>query len=288
MSYALIDNASLTAVQRVLGQITIKNPDTVSGDLTATENLIQAILLYDDLVCIDNYKKEYRDKRRKIFEFISFLSPKDYALGPVEELAKSQASSIKPEIRGGQFADNDFKELIELLKLNIICTWDLRSSVYYLTMKMLGQPDTPEFDKYSEVSSAIFNELSDMGETYGYWSKDAEIVGSDGTIHSGKAMKKASVEKNRGLGGTTRALNMFIASLNWLAYKAIYYSLAAKYFQADTFLHPIRHSYQLHWMRKTGVYGHDFTAKLVKSFTQNLSTSLSDITDNGRNATVLF
>ena len=51
MSYALIDNASLTAVQRVLGQITIKNPDTVSGDLTAMENLIQAILLYDDLVC---------------------------------------------------------------------------------------------------------------------------------------------------------------------------------------------------------------------------------------------
>ena len=44
---------------------------------------------------------------------------------------------------------------------------------------------------------------------------------------------------NRGFGGTTRALDMFIASLNWLAYKSIYYSLAAKYLKADTFLHPI-------------------------------------------------
>lgn len=33
MTYALIDNASLTAVQRVLGQIEIKNPDTINGDL---------------------------------------------------------------------------------------------------------------------------------------------------------------------------------------------------------------------------------------------------------------
>ena len=48
---------------------------------------------------------------------------------------------------------------------------------------------------------------------------------------------------NRGFGGTTRALDMFIASLNWLAYKSIYYSLAAKYLKADTFLHPIRHAY---------------------------------------------
>ncbi len=52
MSYALIDNASLTAVQRVMGQVVVKNPDTVNGDLVALENLIQAILFYDELICI--------------------------------------------------------------------------------------------------------------------------------------------------------------------------------------------------------------------------------------------
>ncbi|EFC3045672.1 TPA: hypothetical protein ACHKAX_RS15560, partial [Escherichia coli] len=61
MSYALIDNASLTAVERTLGDILVKNPDTINGDLVAFENLIQAILFYDTLICVDNYKKEYRD-----------------------------------------------------------------------------------------------------------------------------------------------------------------------------------------------------------------------------------
>ncbi len=44
MSYALIDNASLTAVQRFLGKITITNTDTINGDLVALENFLQAIL----------------------------------------------------------------------------------------------------------------------------------------------------------------------------------------------------------------------------------------------------
>jgi len=79
---------------------------------------------------------------------------------------------------------------------------------------------------------------------------------------------------------------MFVASLNWISYKSIYYSLAAKYFRADTFLHPIRHAYQVHWMKKAGAYGHDFTAKLITSLSKNLSTSVSEVMDNGRSSAV--
>lgn len=288
MSYALVDNASLTAVQRVMGHVVVKNPDTVNGDLAALENFLQAILFYDELICIDNYKDEHKDERRKNFDFIKFLSPKDFELDQIENKARSEAANIRPEIRGGEFVDDDFRRLIGLLKMNIVCTWDLRSSVYYLTMKMLGQPNTPEFHKYSEISSAIFNELSDAGDTLGRWDQNVRLVGSDGTVHTKEEMKKAAEAENRGLGGTTRALDMFIASLNWLAYKAIYYSLAARYFEADTFLHPIRHAYQIHWMRKTGAYGHDFTAKLVDALANNISTSVSEIVDNGRNAAISF
>ena len=70
MSYALIDNASLTAVERTLGDIVIKNPDAINGDLMAFENLIQAVLFYDDLVCVDNYKAEHRETRISKFNFI--------------------------------------------------------------------------------------------------------------------------------------------------------------------------------------------------------------------------
>ena len=155
-------------------------------------------------------------------------------------------------------------------------------------MKMLGQPNTPEFHKYSEISAAIFNELSDAGDTIGRWSTDVKLIGSDGTLHTKEKMKIEDQIKSRGLGGTTRALDMFIASLNWISYKAIYYSLTAKYFKADTFLHPIRHAFQIHWMKKSGAYGHDFTSKLIKLLSTNISTSVSKIIDNGRTLAIPF
>lgn len=286
MSYALIDNASLTAVQRVMGQVVVKNPDTINGDLAALENLLQAILFYDELICIDNYKEEHKEERKKLFDFVKFLSPKDLGLDEIENKSRSEAAIIRPEIRGGEFVDDDFRQLLELLKMNVVCTWDLHSSVYYLTMKMLGQPDTPEFLKYSEISSAIFNELADAGDTRGRWNQNVCLIGSDGHVHTKEEMKEAAKALSRGLGGTTRALDMFVASLNWIAYKAIYYSLAAKYLKADTFLHPIRHAYQIHWMGKTGAYGHDFTAKLTDALANRISTTISEIVDNGRSAAI--
>lgn len=285
MTYALIDNASLTSAQRVMGQITVNNPDTINGDLVALENLVQAILFYDDLVCIDNYKEEHQKERGEVFNFIKFISPTDYQLDSFSEKAKIESKLIRPEIRGGEFADPDFRGLLESLKLNMVCTWDLRSSVYYLTMKMLGQPNTPEYEKYSALSSAIYNELSDAKDTFGHWSADVKLVGSDGTEYTKKQMEEARRAKF-GLGGTTHALDMFIASLNWLAFKSIYYSLAAKHLKADTFLHPIRHAYQIHWLKKTGAFGHDFTAKLVDSLSSKLSNSIGDIVDNGRSTAV--
>ena len=281
MSYALIDNASLTAVERVLGNIVIKNTDTINGDLVAFENLIQAILFYDRLFCIDNYKYEYKKSRAKKFDFIKFLSPDEFQLSEINELGK-ESELIRPEIRGGEFADEDFKRFLEALKMNIVCTWDMCSSIYYLTMKMLGQPYTEEYGKYSELSAAIFNELFDVKTTSGRWANDVTLIGSNGHKHT---QNEFDQQKNN-LGGITIALEMFIASLNWLAFKSIYYSLAANYLRADTFIHPIRHAYQIHWMKKTGAFEHDFTSRLIRNLSEKISSSVSEIKNHGRSTTL--
>ncbi|MFT5548194.1 MAG: hypothetical protein ACI9CO_000108 [Candidatus Azotimanducaceae bacterium] len=286
MSYALIDNASLTAVERALGDIVVKSPDSINGDLVAFENLIQAILFYDDLICVDNYKPQYKESRASKFDFIRFLSEDEFELNELDDLAKNQARTLLPEIRGGEFVDEDFRNLIEILKLNMVCTWDTSSSVYYLTMKMLGQPNTPEYEKYSQLSASIFNELSDVGNTKGRWSKDVKLVSSTGHEFSEEEFSRERERKSRGMGGMTKALEMFIASLNWLAYKSIYYSIVAKHFKADSFIHPIRHAYQLHWMRKTGSFGHDYTSKIIRNLSDKLSTTTSEIIDHGRASTL--
>jgi hypothetical protein len=282
MSFALIDNASLTAFQRVVGDVIVKNPDTINGDLVAFENLVQAILFYDELICIDNYKKEHRAERINKFDFIRFLPSDKFNLPEIENLSKNSASKIHPEIRGGEFADEDFKELVGMLKLNMICTWDMRASLYYLTMKMLGQPNTPEYEKYRELRAAIFNELSDSGDTSGRWSTDVSLVSSSGHRYTSQEISG----KKDGLNGVAKSLQMFIASLNWLAYKSIYYSLAAQHLKADSFIHPIRHAFQLHWMRKTGAFGHDYTSRLIQNLANKISTTTSEIIHHGRNSAI--
>jgi hypothetical protein len=68
-----------------------------------------------------------------------------------------------------------------------------------------------------------------------------------------------------------------------LAYKSIYYSLVAKYFKADSFIHPIRYAYQLHWFKKTGAFGHDYTSKIIHSLNQKINTTTSEILDVSKN-----
>jgi hypothetical protein len=149
-------------------------------------------------------------------------------------------------------------------------------------MKMLGQPNTPEYQKYSELSAAIFNELSDAGATMGRWSSEVKLVSSSGRVIGDDDFRKT----NGTYAGVTKALQIFIAALNWLAYKSVYYSLAAKHLSADSFIHPIRHAYQIHWMKKTGAFGHDFTSRLIQNLAGKARDSISDVVGHGRTQTI--
>lgn len=80
MASALIDNATLTAVQRIIGQAPSRSKDSVDVDLAAFENYIQARLFYDDLVVIDDYLPRHREGRRATFPCLSYIDPNEFGL----------------------------------------------------------------------------------------------------------------------------------------------------------------------------------------------------------------
>ncbi|MCW7418352.1 hypothetical protein OHD37_18095 [Escherichia coli] len=82
---------------------------------------------------------------------------------------------MKPKIRGGTFVNDDFKKLIELLQTHIICTWDISSSVYHLTLKNLSDGGK-EFEKYGNIAAAIFSELRDAAESGNRTNGDVELL----------------------------------------------------------------------------------------------------------------
>jgi hypothetical protein len=267
MAYALIDNSTLTAVQRLLGEIKVRSLDSVDCDIAAFENLIEAILFYDDLICINDYKPEFKKERIDKFPFIRFLEPEVFSLNLIEDVAMQESKQFHPVIRGGEFADGDFRSFLELLKMNIICTWDVSQSIYYLTLKMLGEQNSQEFDKYGKLSAAIFNELTDLKYSKGSRNDEVELYDSMGqVIKNDYIVSKAEMGGGK-TGGLTGSLAAFVASLNWICYRTLYYCYCAKYFKADVFLYPIRQAFQVKYMAKINVYDSDFARFLIGKMT---------------------
>lgn len=288
MTCALIDNATITAVQRLLGVASSRSRDSVEGDIAALENLVEAILFYDHIASIDNYKHEFRVPRAEQFPFVNFLGLDNRYLRDLDTQARAETESLRPEIRGGEFADEDFRSLLDQLRMHMACTWDLSQSTYYLTMKMIGEPDTPEFEKYSQLSASIFGELADHKQTTGPnpFAKECALVDSQGNpIRDGYEIRGAK-SSGGATGGMSTSLRAFVASLSWSAFKTIYYTLAARALKADAFLYPIRQSFQLQWLQKRGIFDVDFSKAVVERFTKESTSEVATIVQSTKPYTV--
>jgi hypothetical protein len=266
MSIALIDNSTLSSIQRVLGKIEVNNKDTIDGDLAAFESFLTAILFYNELITIDDYKPEYSEDRKEYFSYIKFINPNDFDLFTIKEKAKIEADKASPIIQNGEFVDEAYKSFFELLKINIKCTWDITSSIYYLTLKMLGEQNSFQFEKYSKICHLIFsefNEINSSGEKRNY--KNMLLDRKGNKINDGYKIPGAKCADGT-TGGLTKALTVFIASLNWISYRSIYYTYLAEYFKAETFLHPIRQSFHVHYMGKSNRFDINYTSELLKKY----------------------
>ncbi|MFP9459952.1 hypothetical protein AB6D30_06540 [Pectobacterium brasiliense] len=282
MTYALIDNATLTAVQRLEGHVLTKSKDSVDTDIVALENYIQSILFYDNIVAIDDYIPAHRDNRIAHFNNISFLSKTDLGLDEIEATAKSISDELQPKLRGGEFVNEDFRRLIELLQTHVVCTWDVSSSVYHLTLKNLSS-NGREFEKYGNIAAAIFSELGDAAESGNRTNGNVELVDRYGTpIRAGYKVPGSRWGDGTSAGEASDAIKAFVASLVWLANRTVFYSLTAKYLQADTFLYPIRQAYQQAYLSERCQYGFDYAKHIVEHFSTSLSEDLIHLHSGGK------
>lgn len=281
MTYALIDNATLTAVQRLTGQVLTKSRDSVDTDIVAFENYIQAILFYDRLIAIDDYIPAHREARIASFPDITFLNKFDFNLDEIEATATDKANQLQPKLQGGEFVNDDFKKLIELLQTHIVCTWDISSSIYHLTLKNLSD-NQQEFNKYGNIAASIFSELGDASDAGKRVSCNIELVDRFGNpISAGYIVPGAKWGDGTSSGEASSVIKAFVASLTWLANRSIFYSLTAKYLQADTFLYPIRQVYQQNYISQTCHYGFDYAKHIVEHFSTSISKDLIDVHSGG-------
>lgn len=277
MTTALIDNATLTGVQRILGQTPSKSRDSVDVDLVAFENFVQARLFYDDVSVIDDYIPAHRETRRKIFPQITHIDPSALGLQQIAYTADAIAANIRPKIQGGNFANEDFQALFELLQSHMVCTWDISGSVYHLTLKVLAEEGSQEFKKYGSVATAIFQELIDAKSVGKRVKPGIELVDRFGNPITKNYKVPGARWGNGDTGEPSGAIAAFVASLVWVANRAVYYTLIAAHLKADSFLYPIRQAYQQHYIAQCFQYHANFPRRLVGQVSASLSRDVVEV-----------
>lgn len=277
MRCALVDNSSLTAVQRLMGAIPIRNKYMIDADIVAFENFIHSILFYDKLIYLDDYKPEYKASRKQFFNNMIGVSLSEEGTKLLTQEADRITHDILPNIEGGRIKDNDIKDFFEQLKMNLTFSWELNSSVYYLTVRILEDVGGLDIPKYSKLSQMIYSELHEKGvvETS---SKDKQISILDS--RGNPITDNYSVRDKQGKMQETNISNQllsFISGINWMSFRTAYYTMAANNLNIDLVLHPIRQGFQLNLLSKLNVIDASLRSRVLSELNNKARDTVNKI-----------
>lgn len=267
---ALVDHATLTSCQRLLGDARVANLYNIDGDIAATEGLIQALLFCDEILCLDDYKEEFRAQRQERFDFITFLSKDDVDYAASMASARSAVDDISFRVRGREIDNKTFVEFFDQLKAHIVFNWCESSSTHYLTLNLLTDDSGIDIEKYSVMNAMLTTQL--FGDSEGH---------SEPSTFQVKDKRGRNLAPRLGEGdlGITKQVQQFGAALNWLALKSTFYIEIAKSLNAELVLHPIRHAFVTQALRRSGDLGpsaYDSVTSLLRS---GISQGVREITE---------
>lgn len=249
MRYALIDNATLTGVQRLLGEIPVYNKSITDNDIVSFENYIQAILFYDNIISIDDYKPQHRQNRATYFPNIRFIPKEYFAYSDFIKAANEATKNISLEIRGGKITDSDFREYFNKLQMNFQFTWDQSSSKFFLIQKMLSGNSTLSHEHFSSLHAIINKEITEQSQTGQIFSeRKPRLFDSQG--NELEISDNGNIENSYSGDGLSKQFQGFVSSLNWLSQRTAFYVLTAEYLYADLILQPMRQSFMKNIIKK--------------------------------------
>ncbi len=136
----LIDNATLSGVERIAGISQTLNLNNIDNDILCLEKLVTAILFSDELIGVDDYKDEFRSRRLKNFDFIRFFKIDQPTYSMLAAEAATFARSMAFSFEGSKPA-GDVVSFFEALRIDPQLRWDVWiSSEYPNTFVFGGRP----------------------------------------------------------------------------------------------------------------------------------------------------
>ncbi|MBC8790421.1 MAG: hypothetical protein C6Y20_02330 [Tagaea sp. CACIAM 22H2] len=240
----LVDNATLSGVERITGVSQIMNLNYVDNDILCLEKLVTAILFSDKLLGVDDYKDEFRAGRLKNFDLIGFIKIDQAAYSSLATDAAQFARSMTFSFEGSKPA-GDVVRFFEALRINPQLRWDVWVSSEYLTLSYLV-----ENPKYASYETSIDSMFRNEGV-------DREVVAAE-TNHrpalniAGRPDIKDVKEFVHALASNNpqykredakSALARLLFGYGWAAERSYFYNAVAHKEGADAYLAPLRDAF---------------------------------------------
>lgn len=240
----LVDNATLSGVERLMGESQIINLNNIDNDILCLEKLITAVLFSDSLIGVDDYKDQYRSARLKKFDYIKFQSIEagvyDDLTRGAAEFARGMAFSFE-----GSKPAGDVVSFFESLRIHPQLRWDVFVSSEYLTLSLLVN-DTREVRYESAIDSMFRAENTDssaVASEQGF--SPAVSIDQSPDITDIKALVQAFASGNTNYSGPGHKtlLDRFIFGYGWAAERSHFYNAIAAMNEADAYLSPLRDAF---------------------------------------------
>lgn len=240
----LIDNATLSGVERITGVSQTLNLNNISNDILCLEKLVTSILFNDELVGVDDYKDEFRAGRLKKFDFIGFSKPDDAAYSELAKDAAAFAKGMTFSFDGASPA-GDVVSFFEALRIHPQLRWDIFSSSEYLTLSLLVE-DTKNAAYENAIDSVFRTEDTDCSlVATGTDHSPAFSVVARPDINDVKELVRALASENpqfKGIDGKS-ALDRMVFGYGWAAERSYFYNAVADIKSADVCLAPLRDAF---------------------------------------------
>jgi hypothetical protein len=170
MIRTLVDNATVSSVQRALGRAQTRDLTVLDVEHAALERFVEAVLLSDAVVVPDNYKEPFTPARRKLLtelgvEFVPVAQQVDDSLNA---LARTLVDPWLEAFNAGQ-ERGLFQDYLAQINAFSNFIWEHSSSELYLVFRAHG------IDKDSPLISALLASQTDLE-----LGKRLEIVAKDG------------------------------------------------------------------------------------------------------------
>lgn len=241
MSRVLLDNATISSVQRALGKAPTKEPALLDIEHVALERFSESFLLSDEIIIPDTYKEALTPARKKmlcdpVFTFTTIGEETDSDLLTISNsLSEAWATAYK------EGSDRSlFSQYFEQTNAFSNFIWEHSGSEFYLVFRSMG------VDKENPLIEAVLASPADyrLGEKF-------KIEGTDGLPVN---WEKLSPHVKR-----------MLSVMGWLGTQYIWHQVYAAKVGANYMSHPLRDFFSYDFLDRMN-HGANSSEDFAKSF----------------------